>query len=64
MEGGIFLTKGEDEDVARENIDEEDTPPCVDVQEMLFPRIRQGCLDDNLLKKLGMTQCVIIKRDI
>ena len=33
--------KGGDEDVVRENISEEDPPPCFDVRDKLFPRSRQ-----------------------
>ena len=42
-----------------ENIDEEDPPTWVDVQEKIVTRISKGCVEKNILKKLGMTQCVI-----
>ena len=42
---------------------EEDSPPWVNVQEKLFPRISQGCLDEKIQKKLGMAQRVIRERD-
>ena len=38
-------------------------PPLVNVQEKLFNISSQVCLDENLLKKLGMTQLVIRERD-
>ena len=57
------LNKGEEEDVVRDNISEEDPLPWVDVQDMLFPRNRQGFLDDKLLKKLRMLQKIIIESD-
>ena len=40
----------------RENIDEENPPPWFDMQDKIFPRIRQGYLYEKTLKKLGMTQ--------
>ena len=40
----------------REKISEEYHTPWVGVQEKLFPIIRQLCLDEKILKKLGMTQ--------
>ena len=55
--------KGEDKDVVRENVDEEDPPPMVDVQEKLFHIKSQGCLDEKILKKLGMTPRVIRERE-
>ena len=67
QEGWIFFykgcKKGEDEDAVRKYISEWYTPPWVGVQEKIFPRSRQGCLDEKLLKKLGMTQCVIREMD-
>ena len=44
------------------NITEEDPPLWVDVQEKLFCRSRQGCLDEKILKKLGTKQFVIRDR--
>ena len=41
---------------------EEDPPPRLNVQDNIFPGSRQGFLDEQLLKKLGMTQCVITER--
>ena len=55
--------KGEDDDAVMENIDEEDPPQSVDLQEKIVTRIRKGCLENNILKKLGMAQCVIRDRD-
>ena len=46
-----------------ENIDEEDPPTWVDVQEKIVTRISKGCVEKNILKKLGITQCVIRDRD-
>ena len=43
----------------RNNISEEYRLLWVVVQEKLFHRSRQGFLNDKLLKKLGITQCVI-----
>ena len=54
--------KGEDENGVRENIAEEYNSPCVGVQEKIFTRSRQGCLNEKLLKKLSMTQLVIRER--
>ena len=48
----------------RENIAEEDPPTWVDVQEKLFPRISQGCIDEKITKKLGMTKLFIRERDL
>ena len=55
--------KGEYEDGVGGNIAEEDPLPWVDVQDKLFPRSRQVCLDEKILNKLGMTQRVIRERD-
>ena len=46
----------------RENIYEDNPPPWVDVQEKINTIISKVCLDDKILKKLGMTQCVIRER--
>ena len=43
---------------------EEDSPPWVNVQDNIVPRSKQRCLDEKLLNKLGMTQRVIIERDL
>ena len=42
----------------------EDPPPRFNVPENLFPGRRQGFLDDQLLKKLVMEQCVIRDRGL
>ena len=42
----------------REKIAEEYPPQWVNVQQNISPRNRQGCLHENLLKRLGMIQCV------
>ena len=64
--GGIFYQvwkKGEDEDMARENIYEYDSTSWVVVKYNLFHGRRQGFLDEKLLKKLGVTQCIIRERE-
>ena len=37
----------------RDNIDEEDPPPWVNVREKLFSRSMKGFLDEKLLKRSG-----------
>ena len=54
--------KGYDKDGVRDNIFEEDPPPQFNMQDNIFTVIRQVFLDEQLLKKLWMTQCVIIER--
>ena len=65
--GGWFFfyqgwKKGYDKDGVRGNMFEEDTPPQFNMQDNIFPGSRQVFLDEQLLKKLWMTQCVIIER--
>ena len=65
VEGGFFYTKGGrrgEKDAFRENIYEEDPTPWVYVKYNIFPRIRQGCLEEKLLINLGMTQHIIRER--
>ena len=52
--------KGGNKDGVRENISEEDTPTWIYVKYNIFPRCRQGYLEEKLLKNLGMTQHIII----
>ena len=66
MEGGFFFyqgwKKGYDKDGVRDNIFEEDPPPQFNMQDNLCTVSRQGFLDEQLLKKLGMAQFVIRDR--
>ena len=48
----------------RKKVSKEDILTLVDVQKKLFPTIRQGFMDDNIMKKLGMTQRVIREREL
>ena len=48
--------------MVRDNIDENDTHLWVFIKENLFPRIRQRCLNKNLLNELVMTQIFIRER--
>ena len=42
-----------------DNIAEEDLHPWVNAQYNIFTRIKKGCPDEKLPKRLGMTQRVI-----
>ena len=55
--------KGEYKGGESDNITEESPHLQVDLQQKIYPIIRQECLDKKLLKKLGMTQHVIIQRN-
>ena len=48
----------------RENISEEDPHPWVYAKYNIFPRSRQGCLEEKLLNNLGMKQHIIRERDL
>ena len=56
--------KGGNKDFAREDISEEDPLTWLYSKYNIFPRSRQGCLEEKLLKNLGMTQHIIIEREL
>ena len=49
--------------MVRDKIAEEDPTPWVVVKEKIFPIIIQGCLYENILKKLGTKQLFIRERE-